>query len=129
MEMKVEFNHTIVHCRDKAESANFVAEILGLPPPIPFIHFLVLRTTNNASLDFIETQDEFMTQHYAFLVGEAEFEEIFDRIKSRKITFWADPAKKLKGEINTHFGGRGFYFEEPSGNFLEVITRSYDYSA
>jgi hypothetical protein len=27
------------------------------------------------------------------------------------------------GEINQNDGGRGFYFEEPSGHFLEVITR------
>lgn len=127
--MKVEFNHTIVHCKNKVESANFVAEVLGLPKPVPFVHFLVLRTTNNASLDFIETNEDFMTQHYAFLVGENEFEEIFARIKSKGISYWADPARKQPGEINTHFGGRGFYFEEPSGNFLEVITKPYDYSA
>lgn len=125
--MKIEFNHTIIHCRDKAESANFVAEILGLPPPTPFFHFLVLRTTNDASLDFLETNEKFMVQHYAFLVGDAEFDEIFGRIKNKKIQYWADPAKMKSGEINTHFGGRGFYFEEPSGNFLEVITRPYDY--
>ncbi len=126
--MKVEFNHTIVHCRDKAESARFVAEILGLPPPLPFIHFLVLKLTNNASLDFLETDEDFMTQHYAFLVGDQEFDEIFGRIQAMGITYWADPAKKHAGQINTHFGGRGFYFEEPSGNFLEVITRPYGYA-
>lgn len=127
--MRVEFNHTIIHCKNKTESANFVAEILGLPKPIPFIHFLVLRTTNAASLDFIETNEPFMVQHYAFLVGDIEFDEIFERIKAKRIPYWADPAKKQLGEINTHFGGRGFYFEEPSGNFLEVITKPYDYSA
>jgi len=127
--MKVELNHTIIHCKNKKESANFVAELLGLSPPIPFIHFLVVKTTNNASLDFLETDEEFMTQHYAFLVGEKEFEEIFKKVQDRKIPYWADPAKKLVGQINTYFGGKGFYFEEPSGNFLEVITKPYDYSA
>lgn len=127
--MKVELNHTIIHCKNKAESANFVAEILGLPKPIPFIHFLVVRTTNNASLDFIETTESFMLQHYAFLVGDKEFDEIFARIKSKGIAYWADPAKRLGGQVNSHFGGRGFYFEEPSGNFLEVITKPYDLNA
>jgi hypothetical protein len=28
-------------------------------------------------------------------------------------------------EINHHDGGRGFYFEDPNGHFLEVITRPY----
>ncbi|MEZ4749197.1 MAG: VOC family protein [Bdellovibrionota bacterium] len=126
--MKVELNHTIVHCKNKRESAEFVAEILGLPKPFPFFHFLVIQTTNKASLDFFETNEEFTTQHYAFLVGEAEFDAIFERIKDKKITYWADPGKSQKNVINTHFGGRGFYFEEPSGNFLEVITQPYDYA-
>jgi hypothetical protein len=29
------------------------------------------------------------------------------------------------GEINTNDGGRGVYWEEPSGHFLEIITRPY----
>ncbi len=28
-------------------------------------------------------------------------------------------------EINTHFGGRGVYFEDPGGHLLEIITRPY----
>lgn len=127
--VKVELNHTLVHCRNKVESANFVSELLGLAPPVPFHIFLVVQLTNGASLDFIETNERFDPQHYAFLVGELEFEQIFGKIKDRKILYWADPAKNISNKINTHFGGRGLYFEEPSGNFLEIITRPYDYSA
>lgn len=126
--MKIELNHTIIHCRDKTESANFVSELLGLPSPIPFHIFLVVQFTNNASLDFIETDEKFDPQHYAFLVGEQEFDQIYRKIKDREIPYWADPAKRISNEINTYFGGRGLYFEEPSGNFLEIITRPYDYS-
>ncbi|MES2965654.1 MAG: VOC family protein [Bdellovibrionota bacterium] len=124
--MAVELNHTIVNVRNKAESANFVSEILGLPKPEElFGYFTVVRTSNGVSLDFIETDDKFEVQHYAFLVSEKEFDEIFGRIKSRGITHWADPARKLPGQSNTHFGGRGVYFCEPSGHFLEIITRPY----
>lgn len=35
------------------------------------------------------------------------------------------PAKKLTGQHNTHFGGRGVYWEDPDGHFLEIITRPY----
>ncbi len=124
--MGVELNHTIVHARDKRESANFLSEVLGLPPPEPFMgYFLVVRTGNGVSLDFIETAEKFDPQHYAFLVGEEEFDAIFGRIKARGLTFWADPMKKQAGVINTHDGGRGVYFDDPSGNFLEIITRPY----
>lgn len=123
--MAVEFNHTLVHAYNKEESAHFVSQILGLAPPVPFGIFLVVRTSNRVSLDFIETTERVEPQHYAFLVSEEEFDQIFDRIKQRGILYWADPAKKKLGSINDYDGGRGLYFEDPSKNFLEIITRPY----
>lgn len=123
--MAIELNHTIVNVRDKSESAHFVAEILGLPAPEEFGYFLVLRTSNGVSLDFIDSTEKIDPQHYAFLVSDAEFDQIFGRIKKRGLKYWADPAKKQLGQFNTHFGGRGVYFEEPSGHFLEIITKPY----
>ena len=43
----------------------------------------------------------------------------------KKIKFWPNPAKGSEGQINHNDGGRGFYFEDPSGHVLEVITRPY----
>ncbi len=123
--MAVELNHTIIHSRNKYEAAKFMSEILGLPEPEPFARFLVVKTSNGVSLDFDETDGEFQRQHYAFLVSEEEFDEIFERVKERGLTYWADPRRQRPGEINTHYGGRGFYFEDPSGNFLEVLTKPY----
>jgi len=123
--MAIELNHTIVHAYDKQKSATFMTEILGLPAPEPMWHFLVVRTANGVSLDFIETTDKILPQHYAFLVSDDEFDQIFGRIKARGLTYWADPMQSKSGEINTHFGGRGVYFEDPSGNLLEIITRPY----
>ena len=124
--MSVELNHTIVNVKNKEASAQFFADILGLPPPEPFLgHFLVLRTANGVSLDFIDSEEEVEPQHYAFLVSEDEFDEIFSRIKEREIPYWADPAKKQPGVINRYYGGRGLYFEDPSKHFLEIITRPY----
>jgi len=94
-------------------------------PGVPFGPFLDVETGNEVTLAFFETQDPFEPQHYAFLVSEAEFDQIFGRVKKRGLTYWADPARKQKGEINTHFGGRGVYFEDPGGHFLEIITRPY----
>ena len=51
--------------------------------------------------------------------------KIFDRVRERSLPYWADPAQSQAGEINHHDGGRGFYFEDPNGHFLEVITRPY----
>lgn len=123
--MAVELNHTIVHARDKAESARFYAELLGLAAPETLFHFLVIRLANGVSLDFLETSEAIQPQHYAFLVSEPEFDEIFERVKQRGLAFYPGPAKRNAGQINHLFGGRGFYFEDPAGNFLEVITQPY----
>ena len=123
--MSVQLNHTIVHARDNRESATFMAEILGLPPPQPFSHFMVVEAANGVSLDFLSTHEPIHRQHYAFLVSETEFDEIFGRIKQRGLEYWADPAGKRPQEINRHDGGRGLYFRDPAGHYLEIITRPY----
>jgi catechol 2,3-dioxygenase-like lactoylglutathione lyase family enzyme len=123
--MAVQLNHTIVSVRDKHESATFLAQILGLPEPTPFGPFLIVQVDNDVSLDFADDQGPVHPQHYAFLVTENEFDEIFGRIRSRGLPYWADPGRHRSGEINTNDGGRGVYWEDPSGHFLEIITRPY----
>jgi catechol 2,3-dioxygenase-like lactoylglutathione lyase family enzyme len=123
--MTVKLDHTIVHARDKHASAKFLAEILGLPAPVPFGPFVGVNTGNEVTLDFLETDEEIDTQHYAFLVSEPEFDQIFGRIRERQLTYWADPYRRQRGAINTRDGGRGVYFEDPAGHLLEILTRPY----
>lgn len=125
--MAVQLNHTIVHARDKALSAAFLSEMLGLEPPVPFGPFLVVNADNGVSLDFIDADPgtEIPMQHYAFLVSEDDFDEIFGRIVERGLPYYADPAGQQVGEINHHFGGRGVYWADPAGHWLEIITRPY----
>lgn len=123
--MAVLLNHLIVMSHDQAESATFFAEILGLPPATRFGPFLVVQTENGVSLDFDEAEGEITPLHYAFLTTEAEFDEIFARIRARGIDYWADPGRGRPGEINHHDGGRGVYFQDPNRHLLEVITRPY----
>ena len=123
--MSIQLNHTIIWCRDKATSAGFLTEVLGLPPPTPFGPFLVVQVANAVSLDFHDTAGAIAPQHYAFLVSDADFDLIFARIQARSRAYWADPGKQRIGEINHHDGGRGVYFEDPDGHLLEIITRPY----
>jgi catechol 2,3-dioxygenase-like lactoylglutathione lyase family enzyme len=124
--MPIKLNHTIVHSRDPRAAAEFLTSLFGLPAAVPFGPFLVVQVANDVSLDYLPAGDmEIQTQHYAFLVGEDEFDQIFGRIKERGLTYWADPMRKLDGQINHHFGGRGVYFPDPSGHLLEIITRPY----
>jgi catechol 2,3-dioxygenase-like lactoylglutathione lyase family enzyme len=123
--MAVKFNHTIVSSRDKRASAEFLTGILGLPAAARFGPFLVVELANGVSLDFCEADGEIVSQHYAFLITETEFDEILARIRARGIDYWADPGRTRSGELNHNDGGHGLYFEDPNGHLLEIITRPY----
>ena len=123
--MTVRLNHTIVWCSDQTRSATFLSEMLGLQPAVRFGPFLVVELANGVSLDFHDTDVEIAPQHYAFLIDEHDFDDIFARIRAREIEYWADPGRTRRGQINHHDGGRGVYFQDPDGHLLEIITRPY----
>jgi len=123
--MAVELNHTIVWCHDNKSSAAFLADLLDRPPPTRFLHFMVVALDNGVSLDFMEKEGAVALQHYAFLVDDRIFDRALARLQAEGLTWWADPARSRPGEINTHDGGRGLYFQDPNGHLLELITRPY----
>jgi catechol 2,3-dioxygenase-like lactoylglutathione lyase family enzyme len=123
--MAIRLNHTIVAANDKKTAARFLTEILGLPTPLLVGPFAVVRVSDDTSLDYIDAGDEIKSQHYAFLVDESEFDQIFQRIRERGLSYWADPGRQERGHINTWDGGRGVYFDDPNGHLLEIITRPY----
>lgn len=123
--MSVELNHTIVYARDKRKSAQFLAEILGMPAPKPFGPFLALALDNRVTLDFYEADGPVSAAHYAFLISESAFDGVLQRLEERGLPFWSDPFHTHRNAFNTNDGGRGLYFEDPSGHNLEVLTRPY----
>lgn len=122
--MAVRLNHTIVSARDHNASARFLSEILGLSAPMNLGPFAIVQI-GDTSLDFMESDGEIAAQHYAFLVTELEFDEIFGRIRARGLDYWADPSRRQRGKINEWDGGRGVYWSDPDGHLLEIITRPY----
>ncbi len=122
--MTVELNHTIVHAQDPEAESTFFVKMFDLPPVRTFGHFLVVEFAHGLTFDFM-VGDDYDHQHYAFLVGEDEFTEIFHRIVDDDVDHWADPGRSQPGEINHHDGGRGVYFTSPAGHLLEIITRPY----
>ena len=120
-----DLNHTIVWCRNQQKSADFLTEVLDLPAPRRFMHFLVVALSNGVSLDYYETDAPVAPQHCAFLVRDEEFDGILARVRGRVPEIWADPARTRPGEINRFYGGRGFYFHDPDQHLLEIITRPY----
>ena len=81
--MSVQLNHTIVWCTDQQRSASFLSDVFGLAPATRYGPFLVVEAANGVSLDYHETDGAIAGQHYAFIVSEHEFDEIFGRITER----------------------------------------------
>lgn len=124
----VRFDHTIILAHDRRASAEFFVEIFGLPAPVDVGYFLQVRLSDGRIFDFAETDLDFPGQHFAFLVNDATFDRVVEHLHDWKVDHWADPAQRHPGEINTDNGGRGVYFLDPSGHFLEALTVRYDRS-
>lgn len=125
--MAITFNHTIVAAKDREESAGFLTELFGLPSAREFGPFLAVELNHGVSLDYAQAEagEEIRPQHYAFLVSEDEFDAIYGRIVERGVQHWADPRASRPGEINHNHGGRGVYFQDPGGHYLEILTQPY----
>ena len=78
--MAIQFNHTIVWSSNQSASAKFLAEMLGRPVPTRFGHFDVVELDNGVSLDFADAEGAIRPQHYAFLISEAEFDAVLERL-------------------------------------------------
>lgn len=120
--MTIELNHTIVHARDKRASAAFLATILGLEVGADFGRFVPVAVANGVTLDYMTAADP-QPQHYAFLLDDEEFDAAFARIREQGLDYYAEPGGDGHGEINTRWGGRGVYFDDPDGHAMEIFTR------
>ena len=121
--MSIILDHTIVPSHDKEASARFFADIFGLTYGGPAGHFAPVKANDTLTLDF-DNREGFESHHYAFHVGDQEFDDIFGRIKDRGITYGSGPRDLDDMQINTRRGGRGFYFLDLDGHILELLTLS-----
>ncbi len=122
--MPIHLDHTIVPSHDKEASARWFAEVMGLEYKGAWGHFAPVQIDDYLSLDFDNAED-FQTSHYAFLVTDPEFDDIFERVQDKKIAYGSGPRENDDMQINHRHQGRGFYFKDPNGHLLEVITHTY----
>ena len=130
--MTVRLDHTIVPAKDKIASAEFFAEVFGLTVKSGQGYFAQVQVNESLTLDFSDEPEDWggpgfeprhgRSLHYAFHVSEAEFDAIFGRVRAKGIPYGSGPHSHTDGQINTRRGGRGFYFEDPYGHLLEVMT-------
>jgi len=118
--MTITLNHTIVPARDKVAAAKFFARIFGLKRGRTG-YFAPVRVNKALTLLF-DDDNSFESHHYAFHVGEREFDAIFHRVKKEGIAYGSAPWSLDDGKLNHWGGGRGFYFKDPNGHVLELMT-------
>ncbi|HEY2621548.1 MAG TPA: VOC family protein [Acetobacteraceae bacterium] len=119
--MAIVLDHTIVPAHDNEASARFFARIFGLEYTESASHFAPVRVNETLIMDF-DTRATFESHHYAFKVGEPEFDAIFGRVKDEGLAYGSGPFSPDDMTINHRGGGRGFYFKDPNGHLLEVLT-------
>ena len=119
--MAIVLDHTIVPAKEKVASAKFFAEIFGLTVKPGQGHFAQVQVNESLTFDFAD-EPEPQRHHYAFHISEAEFEAIFGRVKAKRLPYGSGPYNHTDGQIYARRGGRGFYFEDPNGHLLEVMT-------
>lgn len=130
--MTIRLDHTIVPAKNKLASAKFFAEIFGLTVKPRHGYFAQVQVNESLTFDFADEPEAWggpgfdpgigQSLHYAFHVSEGEFEAIFSRVKAKGIPYGSEPDSHTDGQLNTRRGGRGFYFEDPNGHLLEVMT-------
>jgi catechol 2,3-dioxygenase-like lactoylglutathione lyase family enzyme len=128
--MAIRLDHTIVPAKDKMASARFFADIFGLD--VKPGYFAQVRVNESLTLDFADEAEDWggpgfdprtgRSHHYAFHVTDAEFDGIFGRVKARGLAYGSEPHDHANGKTYARRGGRGFYFEDPNGHLLEVMT-------
>src|SRR4030095_1622802 len=128
--MTIRLDHTIVPAKNKLASAEFFAEIFGLS--VKPGYFAQVQINDSLTFDFADEQgpdgepnfnpSTIQGHHYAFHVSDAEFDAIFQRVKTKELAYGSGPFTHTDGKINRRRGGRGFYFEDPSGHLLEIMT-------
>jgi catechol 2,3-dioxygenase-like lactoylglutathione lyase family enzyme len=122
--MSVHFNHLAIAAEDEHHSATFLTTLLGLPEPAAWGPFLSVTLDDGVRLDYAEPGITFPGQHYALLVSDEVFDHALQRIKADGVPYSAGPGH-TPNKINNNHGGRGAYFDDPSGHHFELITQPY----
>ena len=118
--MAVFLDHMTVYTSDKMASAEFFGRVFGAKRQDLRRDFAPVQMNDGLTVNF-EEAESFKRGHYAFRVTDAEFDAILGRLKTAGVPFGSNTTGH-DGEVYARGGLRGFYFDDPSGHGLEVIT-------
>lgn len=124
--MAIELDHVIVSARNQRVSAKRLADLLGVRSAETGAGpFSPVYVNDGLTLDFIDDDGPFPIQHFCFRVDEKEFDSILQRIKAAGISYRSTVRGFEDMQVNTRYGGRMVYWNEPDGHQWELLTVSY----
>jgi catechol 2,3-dioxygenase-like lactoylglutathione lyase family enzyme len=124
--MSIELDHVIVSARDQRAAAKLLALLLGVRWAESGIGpFSPVYVNDGLTLDFIDDDTPFPIQHFCFRVSEPEFDAILRRIRAAGIRYRSSVRGPEDMQVNTDYGGRLVYWNEPDGHQWEMLTVSY----
>jgi catechol 2,3-dioxygenase-like lactoylglutathione lyase family enzyme len=124
--MRIELDHVIVSARDQKASAGRLAKLLGVPwSESGAGPFSPVYVNEGLTLDFIDDSSDFPIQHLCFRVDDAAFDAILSRLQEAGIKYRSTVRGPEDLRINTDYGGRMVYWNEPDGHQWEMLTVSY----
>jgi len=124
--MPVQLDHFIVPSHNRIASAKMLADLLGVPwSETAFGIFSPVYLNDGLTLDFVQTDEDYPVHHYCFRVSPEEFDSILARIKTAGIDYRSTVRGPVDFAVDTQFGGKGIYWNEPDGHQWEMLTVSY----
>ncbi len=119
--MSVALDHMRVPARDNVATAEWYARIFGVRYEGPRRDYAPVSLSDGLTLNF-ESSDTFEMGHYAFRTGQAEFQAVLDRLVEAGVLYGTSTRAK-DGAVYERGGLRGFFFQDPNGRSLEIITK------
>jgi len=124
--MSIQLDHFIVPSHNRVAAAKMLAGLLDVPWAENQLGiFSAVYINEGLTMDIAQTDDAYPVHHYCFRVSDAEFDMILARIQAAGIEWRSTPHGPMDRQVNTSFGGRGVYWNEPDGHQWEILTVSY----
>jgi catechol 2,3-dioxygenase-like lactoylglutathione lyase family enzyme len=120
--MPVALDHMSVPTKDKVATAEWFARVFGVQYEGPRRDFAPIKLSEGLTLNF-EQWEDCPHHHYAFRVTGEEFDAVLQRLRTNTVPFGSTTGNQ-DNEIYDRNGLKGFYFEDPNGHGLEIITAS-----
>ncbi|RZL03773.1 MAG: VOC family protein [Rubrivivax sp.] len=124
--MAIQLDHVIVSAHHRDASGQRLADLLGVPcGPAREGPFFAVYINDGLTLDFIETDEPFPIEHFCFRVDDDTFDRILAQLQAAGIPYRSSVRGPADGQVNTAFGGKMVYWNEPEGHQWEILAVSY----